>query len=295
MLNRKYSVNRVYLIIVWFILFLTKILLAGFLFTILIFYFNGAPFPFRLQHGDSIGLTIILFFILIIWIFWRKTTYSKQDFLKLSKSIGIKFIKSQIFPKWYGDISHTYLKGLLDDIFIAAIIDHPSNTFYFAIYGVGGTIGRYKDLEKQLFHSFRNDTLTLETTDKNTPLHPSGTFNNIELGKLFSPKYLMEYLDEESRIELFSLINGPFNIDVKIKIEGDERDVPTTDCPEIDRILRTSLSDVKHFYARLIFNKDCLRMTIIGGSWEGERFRQKIIKGFEIFQAINNELKKKYL
>lgn len=59
-------------------------------------------------------------------------------------------------------------------------------------------------------------------------------------------------------------------------------------------MLSTSLNDIKHFYARLIFNKDCLRMTIIGGSSEGERFKQKIIKGFEIFQAMNNELKKKY-
>ncbi len=289
MLNRKISVKRSYLIVVWFVIYCAKMLIGGFCLIDLLAFFMGYPLPFPIYKSDGIWLTITFLFIITIWMFWNKATFSQRDFIKLTKYIGIRFIKWKFFPRWYDDLSHIYSYGLLEDIHIATIIDSPSSSVSTIIYG-SSSMERYKKLESQLFHSFQNETTTPEINKENTPLQPSGAFKSIEWGKVLG----MAYLYEESRIELFSLIKGPCNVDVKIKIEDDEKDVPATDCPEIDKILRASLSDVKHFYARLIFNKDCLRMTIIGGSWEGEKFRQKILKGFEIFQAMNNELRKKY-
>ena len=289
MLNKKYSIKRSYLILAWFVIYCAKMLIVVFCFIYLLSFLRGYPLTFPINKIDGIWLTITFLFIITIWMFWNKATFLQRDFIKLTKNIGIRFIKWKFFPRRYDDFSHIYSYGLLKDIRIATIIDSPSSSVSTIIYA-SSSMERYEKLESQLFHSFQNETTTPEMNKDNTPLQPSGAFKRIEWGKALG----MEYLYEESRIELFSLINGPFNIDIKIKIENDEKDVPATDCPEIDKILRASLSDVKHFYARLIFNKDCLRMTIIGGSWEGERFRQKIIKGFEMFQAMNNELKKKY-
>ncbi|MCL5879073.1 MAG: hypothetical protein M1428_04675, partial [Deltaproteobacteria bacterium] len=257
----------------------------------LISYLMGSSVPFPVHRNDIINIIIIILIYIATWIAWRKITYSKRDFLKLSNNIGIKFITSQFLPKWYNDISHFYLMGFFNDASVVSMIDHPFMSFLVLMNkGGGGPMGRYQELEKQLFHSFQDDTAASAIAKDNTPLQPSGSFKDINLGKAFS----MEYLYEESRIELFSLIHGPFKIDIKIQIENDEKYLPATGCPEIDNALNVLVSDIKHFYARLIFNRDCFRMTIIGGSSEGERFKQKIIKGFEMFQAMNNELKKKY-
>ncbi len=103
-----------------------------------------------------------------------------------------------------------------------------------------------------------------------------------------------DYMKEESIVALFSLVNGPFNINAILKIEGDKRDIPVTGCPEIDKVLKENLAIATYFHAKLIFNTDCLELSIIGGSWEGRNFGEKIMMGFILFNKLNNELKSKY-
>ena len=210
-----------------------------------------------------IFIGIFLLFIIVQTI-WRKATFTKKDFVELMKSFNLKKIKRPFYHPFWISLSdpHRYSEGFVDGIYVVARIDMPS--------------------------------IAYSPTKRISADNPDQSSDKSKKGNSMRVNSTGEYMEEESRIELFSLINGTFNIDVKIKIENDEREIPTTDCPEIDTILRASLNDAKHFYARLIFDKTCLRMTIIGGSWQGEKFRQKILKGFEIFQAINNALKKKY-
>ena len=99
---------------------------------------------------------------------------------------------------------------------------------------------------------------------------------------------------ELSRVEIFSLVSGPYDIDIGINIEIGKGEIPETECFEINKALKEFISGVQYFGAAIRFNKNYLWMSIKGHPWEGERFRQKIIKGFDIFQAMNNELKKKY-
>ena len=291
MINIKYYLNRFILVLLWFVLSLATILIGGLFLLDLISHIMGSSLPFPVHRNDIINIIIVFLIYILTWIAWRKITYTRRDFLRLSQNIGIKFVTSEFLPKWFNDLSHFYLTGYFNDTSVVSMIDHPFMSFLvFMNKGSGGPMIRYQDLEKQLFHSFQKETPASESDQDNTSLQPSGLFKHIDLGKVFS----MECLYEESRIELFSLIHGPFNIDIKIQIENNEINIPSTDCKEIDTTLSTSLNDIKHFYARLIVNKDCLRMTIIGGSSEGDRFKQKIIKGFEVFQTMNNKLKKKY-
>ena len=103
-----------------------------------------------------------------------------------------------------------------------------------------------------------------------------------------------DYMKEEAKVALFSLIKGQSDINAAIRIENGKRNIPIMGNAGIDKILSDSLRDVDYFHARLIANKDCLQMTLIGGSWEGRRFGEKILKGVEIFQKIDAELKAKY-
>ena len=101
-------------------------------------------------------------------------------------------------------------------------------------------------------------------------------------------------MKEEGCIALFSLIEGPYNINDEIKIDGVNRNIPTTGCIEIDKVLQDTLATETYFHARLQFNKDCLALSIIGGSWEGRRFSEKIKIGFKLYQKIDATLKLKY-
>ena len=152
MLNKKYSVNRIFLVLLWFVLFLARILIGGLCLLDLILFFMRYPLLFPIHQSNITNLILIFLVVIVVWIIWRKTTYSKSDFLKLSKSTDIIFSKSHLFPKAYSDLSHTYFRGSLNDIVVAAVIDYPSNTFFSAAYSVGGSMGRYEELEKQLFH-----------------------------------------------------------------------------------------------------------------------------------------------
>ncbi|MCL4479370.1 MAG: hypothetical protein M1381_09780 [Deltaproteobacteria bacterium] len=260
MYPKKYSLRRIYLILLWYELFILSILVIG-MFIIMPVEILIKKHPIW-NDNTILFIEIFLLFVIALTI-WRKATFTKKDFVEFIKSFNFKNIKRPFYRSfWSWNDAHRYSEGFIDGIYIVARIDMP-----------------------HLAYS-PSHQIVVDRADQSNNKSKVKDSRRID--------YTGKYMDEESRIELFSLIKGPFNVDVKIKIEDDERDVPTTDCPEIDKAIRTLLSDVKYFYARLIFNKDCLRMTIIGGSWEGERFRQKIIKGFEIFQAMNNELRKKY-
>lgn len=104
-----------------------------------------------------------------------------------------------------------------------------------------------------------------------------------------------DYIKEKSRILMCFLVSGLPNIDMTIKINDVMRDVPHTGVSEIDDILTDALKNIKYFHAKLVANNESLQMTVIGGSWEGRRFGEKIVTGLEIFKRLNDELKAQYL
>ena len=203
---------------------------------------------------DPIIFGLISIIYFALQFIWRKSTFRRGDFLALGKKMGVKFTNTLYYFSPLDIIGvYSFARGFLDNISVVAKIDFP----FFA----------YAPFKR--ISGFRDGRVVLSGGD--TP----------------------DYMLTESRVELFSLINGPFDIDMTIKIGDVKRDVPTS-ISEIDSILNNTLKDVDYFHARLIFNTDCLRMSIIGGSWEGRRFGEKILTGFEVFRRLNSALKVKY-
>ena len=207
---------------------------------------------------------IIVAYVLAIW-FWRKATFRRKDFVVLGESIGVKFNRKRFYYPPYGFIeTYRCADGFLDDIYVVARIDFP-----FWAFSLGWDFPSKDDNEVPRSKSKNYWTRT----------------------RTYSMPYFMK---EEARVELFSLISSPFDIDITIKIKDHKRNIPATDSTEINEIISNALKDVEYFHARLIINKECLRMTLIGGSWEGRRFGGKILTEFEIFNRLNAALKDKY-
>lgn len=253
MLSNKYAIkNLSYLVLLWFILAFGHISAALFFIIILIQIVGLRPFS-GYQDYIFIG-TIYLVYFAVLFI-WRKSTFRREDFIKIAGNLGVKFTDKIYYFSPLDIIGvYSFARGLWDNIRIVAKMDLPF--FAYAPY--------------RRISGIKNSRVVM--SGGNGP----------------------EYMKEESRIELFSLIRGSADIDISIKIEDGKLDIPVTGLREIDNTLSKALKDVAYFHARLIFNKDCLRMVIIGGSWEGLRFGEKIVKGFEIFKEVDNELKSTY-
>ena len=187
---------------------------------------------------------------------WNMATFRRRNMIKLAEKMGVKFINKLYYYSLIEILGvYSFARGYWDHIYIAAKMDIP----FFA----------YAGHKRVKLSKLKGD---IEYSGGDTP----------------------DYMREESRIDLYSLIKGPYNIDVAIKLEDGKVESPLTGCPEIDESIKKHLAGVQHFNARLVFNKDCLRMAIIGGSWEGKRFGNKIQKGFEMFKQIDDALMIKY-
>lgn len=267
---KKYSIKNLwYLAAMWLLLWVGTLSTIYF-FVIVVNDISGDRLLYINKRQPTepyeyvIMAALIAAYALAVW-FWRKATFRRKDFVALGESLGVKFNRKCFHYLPYGFIeTYRCADGYLDDIYIVARIDFPLWAF-----SPGWDFPSKDDVEIPRAKSKNYWTRT----------------------RTYSIPYFMK---EESRVELFSLISGPFDMDVTIKIEDRKRNIPATDSIEIDEIISNALKDVEYFHARLMINKECLRMTLIGGSWEGRRFGEKILKGFEIFQKLNHELKVKY-
>ncbi len=265
LLKKMHVRNMWYLSLMWFVL------IFGFGAVFILFAFTlNQILDYRLMFIDpsrryvmqpyeyliAAAIVITYFIVLIIW---RKSTFRRKDFVRLAESRGAKFIRKRFryAPIDIIDV-YAYADGLWDDAYVVARIDMP-----FFAYAPFPRISPHKPME--------NGRVVVS-----------------------SGGWRPYFMKEESRVEIFSLINGSFNIDVTIEIDDEKRDIPTTGNAEMDGILIDALRDVNYFHARLIFNKDCLRLSIIGGSWEGREFGEKIINGWELFQKLDRNLRSKY-
>lgn len=107
----------------------------------------------------------------------------------------------------------------------------------------------------------------------------------------FNPSYMAE----ASKIDLFCLIKGPYQIDQKFKIsKGAGIPLMNTNCQEINSVVSAALKKFDELDVRIIFNQNWLRMTVIGGSWLGDRFRKNILNSLEFFDDLKQRLAKQY-
>ncbi len=272
LLKKKYN-RPSYLVVLWYVLFfastMTMILLIAFIKNIYRFHRHS---EIDLMVSEAISILVLF----ISWILWRKATFAKKDFTEFAYELGVRFIKkrTKISVRYYGKYRFAY--GWLDDIHVAALILSP-----FLSYSPG-------EASPDMALPKREEASIASGTPRSNQTSWEKFQAYMFGGRKGGPG------GQESQVELFSLIKGPYAIDVALKCEGDKDEIPVTGCPEIDAVLKKKLEDVQHFNARLIFNKDCLRMIIIGGSWEGRRFGEKIQKGFEMFMQMNDALKAKY-
>jgi|YelNatPaOPRAMG01_1025707.scaffolds.fasta_scaffold47690_3 hypothetical protein len=264
MLHKKYTIKRVYFIFLEYIVY--------FFIGIMLCLFAGPHGPLTdifdfkritkvMFINDFLPFIAVILLFIPFWVVFRRSIFIRSDFIKVAESLNIKFIKKRLRYSLFAP--YRFANGFLDNIYIVGGFDTP-------VIDVSPSTG-HTSIYKLRELSGKDRLIALLGGGKKVPL------------------------EEQSIVELFSLIEGKtFNIDVKIRIGAGECEIPVTNCEEIDTVLTESLSKTDHFNARLVFNQQCLRMTIIGGSCEGGRFEQKIIKGFEIFQKINEALKKKY-
>jgi hypothetical protein len=273
MRSNKIYMQPSFLVALWLLLFFvsTTAILTTLILLAEIFQVKRYP-EFGLW---SIELILVLIFI-ASWILWRKATFSKKDFVKFARDHGIRLInkKTGISPRFYGKYRFAY--GELNDIRVAAIVLSPFFSYFPGNASIDFVIPTQQEVPASLTSSRRNQT----SWEK----FQSYMFS----GKKGGP------MGQESEVVLYSLINGPYDIDVELKFEDGKGEIPMTNCPEIDAALKKHLAGISYYNARLIFNKNCLRMTIIGDSWEGRRFAEKIRKGFGMFQQMNNALETKY-
>lgn len=203
---------------------------------------------------------ILVSYFLVIW-FWRKATFRRKDFIQLGKKIGVNFSRKNFcYPPNGFFAPYRYADGFLQGIYVIARMDSPFWAFM---------PGWFED------SPYKKDGQIIPSTKVKTSKLP-------------------DYMKEEAKIALFSLVKGDNEIDVTIKIDGLKRQIPVTGILDIDSVLNETLRDEEYFHARLRFNQDCLAISIIGGSWEGGRFGDKIVKGVDIFRKLDSLLKKKY-
>lgn len=262
MQHEKYSIKAGYLVLLWFGLMfgVTIALMLLLILPIHIFVFKRS-----LQYGESIFAIGIFLLCIAVWKIWRISTFTRRDFIKIAESMGITRIRKKFYYSiWdYGSV-YSFSDGYINDIYFVARIDSP------------------------FFAYAPSPRISLEKLIKSPDKYKS------KMATFMVGGYTPKYMEEESRVEIFSLICAPLNFDVKIRIEAGKCEIQKTGSGEIDELLVEFLKNIDHFNARLSFYKDCLRMSIIGGSWQGEKFKRKILKGFEVFQRIHSELKKKY-
>jgi len=135
---------------------------------------------------------------------------------------------------------------------------------------------------------------------------PQGTFDgSFVIAHIYGAYNLPATFPEEMRltaenvfstdqIVFISSISGPYDINEKIKINKSKKTIPTTGVAEIDSVLGEALRETKDFDARLIFNKEYFRMTVISSPWLGGRYEKRVSKGFEVFRRIDEALRKNY-
>ena len=204
-------------------------------------------------------IAIFLLIALIVYIptllIWRRVTFTRSDFIETVKTKGVRILKRLYYPGT-ADIFgvYSFAYGYWDNIFIVGKFDIPTFSF--------------------------SPAPRIAISRSNTVYKVGG----------YSP----EYMKRESQIELFSLIHGPFDININIQIDENMKKIPETKIKEIDSILKDSFENVDDFYARLIFNDECLRMTVTGGSWLGDRFKKRIVKGLEVYKKISDTLNNQY-
>jgi hypothetical protein len=214
------------------------------------------------QSSDYWILGAIIFSFFTALVVWRKATFTKKDFIRVAKKEGIQINRKEFYYsliELFGE--HSYADGFLGEIYAVARLDIPFITFW--------------------------PTLRVRPRKSKEGLYLPP---DASPGTTLEPKYMTQ----ESEVELFSLISGPFNVNTEIKILDEIGEIPSTGCLEIDTILKSTLLGTSHFHAKLSFNSQWLRMIIIGGSWEGLRFENKIENGIAIFRQLDSALRNRY-
>ena len=219
-----------------------------------------------LQINFLIFMIALLILFLIVWTIWRKATFSGKDFINLGIDKGMKFSGKKRLYSWKGIGRYSFIYSYWKDMYVAARIVVPLSIPLFE------------------FRSSASNNMGLQ---QQSGQYIPSSFDFSKLASVYENTEL-------SRIEIFSLVSGSYDIDDVVNIENGKVEIPETECFEINKVLKEFLTGEQYFRAAIRFNKYYLWMSIKGHPWEGERFRQKILKGFEIFQAMNTELKKKY-
>lgn len=154
--------------------------------------------------------------------------------------------------------------------------------------------GKWWFTDNSFLDAVKNDIYLIAELDSSsrmfTTYHPIKDRRTAN-ARWFNPSYMAE----ASKIDIFCLISGPYQINQIIKVSKNvEIPLINTNCQEINSVVSAALKKFDELNMRVIFNQNWLRITIIGGSWLGDRFRKNILNSLEVFEELKQRLSTQY-
>ena len=152
------------------------------------------------------------------------------------------------------------------------------------------SIKKLKRKGKNIYGWFENDIKTAAYIESFFFTYLFGSLKKYYKVKFFSPAHM----DYTSQVNLFYLFNSSYEIDIELKSNFSSKPEIYTECPEINETVYEFIKNLDYFHWKIVFNKQCLKLIIIGGSWQGESFARNIENGMNMFKELVNKMKGKY-
>jgi len=96
------------------------------------------------------------------------------------------------------------------------------------------------------------------------------------------------------RLEFIALVRTPYQIEKEINtsLENASADEPHT--LVVDDSLSVDFKDIDDFNGKIIIDGKSIRVSIIGSSWLGSRFNNRVQTGYEMFTLLKAAIGSKY-
>ncbi len=231
--------------------------------------------PVQLSHMAAMTAFVLVF--IATRLVWRTATFSGTDFAGLARRQGVTLIEKRLGApiQYFGKLRFLY--GRMGDTRVVAKIAFP----FFGYFPGHG--------------SRRDDGFSVEQESRDRGLGAGSIQRSRNLWKEIQsriPRGGPGPGCKESRVDFFSPRTCGQDLHIAVRIDAVNKIIPSTNIAEVDDLLQQELSGADNFHARLTLDQQALHLTILGGSWEGRVFEQRILRGFDLFRKLDEILKR---
>ena len=265
-MQRKYHVKPKIVMFLWFAVSIIVVVGLG------TFFLTSIYDLFILRTLSSskeniITDSIVISLSIVCWVVWKKVTFSYNDFLRLMKNNAVQFKMTQS-PLLYFIRGYYLFEGILDKIYVSAIIDSP------IAFNLNTKVVKYK---RTTFSQIR-----------------AGGWRNIRDYMRVEKRKIPDYKEKESQVIFFIPFQVPRGADLLIESSAGIVNIVRSNLPEISNPLLEIFKEIDNFQGRAAFTDTGFCLTIIGGSWQGELFRKRIVSGIDLSKAVSKKFRDKY-